>query len=238
MLTTYLTVVLVAYLLGSIPFGYILVKLFLKQDIRTTGSGNIGATNVARSGRKGLALATLLLDAGKGYLAVWAAMNWLYPFRRLDIYDPLPFIHYLQTHFEVWGTAALFAILGHVFPVWLKFRGGKGVATAVGAFLLLTPKAVGVAVITFALLFAVSRIVSLASISAAIAFSACLLSWRFTFPWPEEYDYKYTGLLWTAAGIVILKHHSNIRRLLNGTEPKFGEKKVTPTDPIQMERNA
>src|SRR5947208_9012303 len=114
MTQTYITIAAVSYLLGSIPFGYILVRLFMKQDIRATGSGNIGATNVARSGAKGLAIATLLLDAGKGWLAVtWLVvlrLGWDYPMAA--------------------AIAALFAILGHCFPVWLRFRGGKGVATA------------------------------------------------------------------------------------------------------------
>src|SRR6266700_2504067 len=106
-----------AYLLGSIPFGYLLVRIFRKQDIRATGSGNIGATNVARSGAKGLGIATLLLDLGKAFAAVKIAQH-LAP----GDYDP-----------------AVAAILGHVFPIWLSFRGGKGVASALGVFFALTP---------------------------------------------------------------------------------------------------
>src|SRR5664279_4462323 len=117
----------IAYLLGSIPFGYLLVRVFRKEDIRKQGSGNIGATNVARSGAKGLGLATLLLDLGKGYAAVKIA-QYIAP----GMYD-------------VAVAAAVAAVVGHVFPVWLKFRGGKGVATALGVFLALTwPSAVAI----------------------------------------------------------------------------------------------
>ena len=126
-----------AYFLGSIPFGYILVRLFLKQDIRSSGSGNIGATNVARSGAKGLAVATLLLDAGKGALAVLLAE--ILGLRILERYTPVT-QPLSQAMANLTALAALFAIVGHVFPVWLKFKGGKGVATAVGAFGLLAPR--------------------------------------------------------------------------------------------------
>ncbi|HEY1216254.1 MAG TPA: glycerol-3-phosphate 1-O-acyltransferase PlsY [Bryobacteraceae bacterium] len=265
MLTTYLTVALVAYLLGSIPFGYILVKLFLKQDIRTTGSGNIGATNVARSGKRGLAIATLLLDAGKGALAVAIAM----PLAEAI----LPEAHrgYFGCQFRAFsgpksGTqegaaeaaivlciAPLFAILGHVFPAWLRFRGGKGVATAVGAFLYLGPKAALLAFGVFIAAFAISRYVSVSSIVASGAFP--FLWWRFSARdvfgpfywtrdglWPilvtSQAIYVCSTLVAVCSLVVISKHHTNIRRLLNGTEPKFGVKKSVPPDPIQVEKNA
>src|SRR4051812_6322806 len=158
---TYIIVALVSYLLGSIPFGYILVKLFLKQDIRDTGSGNIGATNVARSGAKGLAIATLLLDAGKGLLVTMLLLG----------FSAYSLIHggreVAAAVFAFCAFAALCAVLGHMFPVWLKFRGGKGVATAVGAFSLLAPKAVAVALIVFAVTVLATRFVSLGSICAA-----------------------------------------------------------------------
>src|SRR3954470_6334092 len=129
---TYFIVATVAYLLGSIPLGYILVRVFMKQDIRATGSGNIGATNVARSGAKGLAIATLLLDAAKGFVAVgWVLVS------AVDF----PLVLNLA------AFAGFCAVLGHMFPLWLRFRGGKGVATAVGAFVLLAPRALGVALI-------------------------------------------------------------------------------------------
>ncbi len=123
-------VAFIGYLLGSIPFGFLLVLAFRKEDIRSLGSGNIGATNVVRSGAKGLGALTFLLDAAKGYLAVFAAGHlvfWPSPPTTL-LYD-LPAI------------AAAFAVLGHMYPVWLKFKGGKGVATALGVFLALSPAA-------------------------------------------------------------------------------------------------
>src|SRR5258708_5990699 len=142
----------IAYLLGSIPFGYLLVRIFRNQDIRTQGSGNIGATNVARSGAKGLGLATLLLDMGKAAAGVLIA-------ERLA-----------PGQYDVAVAAAVAAILGHVFPVWLKFRGGKGVASALGVFLALTWPA-GLATFgVFLVVFALTRYVSLASIVAAAAF--------------------------------------------------------------------
>ena len=218
---TYLTVAVVAYLLGSIPFGYILVKIFLKQDIRTTGSGNIGATNVARSGKKGLAIATLLLDAGKGVVAVAFATRFLVA---MDVGL------YLRQADEVRAFAALIAIVGHIFPIWLRFRGGKGVATGVGACLAFNPLATASALIAFVIVFALSRIVSLSSIVGTLVFPIALI--------PFSHSPIAIGFGLAASSTIILKHHSNIRRLLNGTEPKFGVKKAIPTDPIQVEKNA
>src|SRR4051812_47510143 len=167
---TYIIVALFAYLLGSIPFGYILVRLFRKQDIRQTGSGNIGATNVARSGAKGLAIATLLLDAGKGYAAARLAVELI---AALGLPMPLPDDYILgsfSSFIRLANVAALFAVVGHMFPIWLKFLGGKGVATAVGAFLVFAAPGIGIALVVFAIVLAAFRYVSLASISAAIAF--------------------------------------------------------------------
>src|ERR1700716_745146 len=141
-----------AYLLGSIPFGYLLVKIFRKQDIRATGSGNIGATNVVRSGAKGLGIATLLLDCGKAFLAVKIAQ------------------HIAPGNYDLAVLAAVAAILGHVFPVWLGFRGGKGVASALGVFLALTPISALAILGIFLAVFFLTRYVSLASILAAAAF--------------------------------------------------------------------
>ena len=128
LLLTYLLVSLAAYLLGSIPSGYILVRIFLKEDIRAKGSGNIGATNVIRSGSKGLGALTFLLDACKGYVAVVLAT-------RIASIPSLTPVNYQNAA----ALAALFAILGHVYTVWLRFKGGKGVATALGVFLALAP---------------------------------------------------------------------------------------------------
>ena len=143
------------YLLGSIPFGYILVRLFLRRDIREVGSGNIGATNVARSS-PALGALTLLLDSAKGLTAVLLVAH-LFPQQKL-----LPVI------------AALSAVTGHIFSAWLKFHGGKGVATGLGSFVLLTPKAMLVVVLIFVVVLAVSRYVSLGSIVAVAAFPPML----------------------------------------------------------------
>jgi acyl phosphate:glycerol-3-phosphate acyltransferase len=192
----------VAYLLGSIPFGYLLVRIFRKEDIRTTGSGNIGATNVARSGAKGLGIATLLLDLGKAYLAVKIA-QWLAP-----------------GNYDVAVAAAIAAILGHVYPAWLGFRGGKGVASALGVFLALTwPSALSILAV-FIVVFLLTRYVSLASIIA----SASLPLFAFHFV-PQRTPIVIFGFLFIPI-LVIAKHHQNIRRLLAGTESRFGKQKV------------
>lgn len=226
----YFVVALISYLLGSIPFGYILVRVFLRTDVRTLGSGNIGATNVGRTGHRGLAIATLLLDAGKGSLAVWhgqyAAQHHLIgEGRSIDV--PWPFV--------VGAMAALFAVLGHVFPVWLKFKGGKGVATAVGAFALLAPKAVLVALGVFLLTVAVSRFVSLGSILGAIAFPIAVY-WLSGSRYGSALPHIVGSIALTSA-LVILKHHQNIRRLFAGTENKLGAKAPLPANPVQTEKN-
>lgn len=211
----YLIVAIVAYLLGSIPFGYLLVKTFRGQDIRLSGSGNIGATNVARSGARGLGAITLLLDVLKGLLAVWLASmlaastgNHRCSSDALSDIPCVPAMHLMS-------LAALFAVLGHIFPVWLKFKGGKGVATALGVFALLFPKAVLVSLLIFIIVLALSRYVSLGSILAALSF-----------PLAAYFVYKpeWIPLVLTAAvsAVVILKHHQNIRRLLKGNENRFG----------------
>jgi acyl phosphate:glycerol-3-phosphate acyltransferase len=186
-----------SYLLGSIPFGLILVGIFRGQDIRLTGSGNIGATNVARSS-PALGVLTLILDAAKGLLAVALARTF-FPGSNL-----------------LAGVAALFAILGHLFPIWLKFRGGKGVATSLGSFALLAPKALLLALGVFVLVVLVFRQVSLGSIVAVALFP--LLAWLL-------HDYggvpQVLILMAIASVVIIAKHHQNIRRLLAGTEPRF-----------------
>ncbi|HYL92889.1 MAG TPA: glycerol-3-phosphate 1-O-acyltransferase PlsY, partial [Alphaproteobacteria bacterium] len=151
--------------LGSIPFGYLLVKIFRGQDIRQTGSGNIGATNVARSGAKGLGAATLVLDALKGALAVWLAAVLSHSSNNA-CGTPGACIPAIR----LMSVAALFAVVGHVFPVWLKFRGGKGVATALGVFIVLFPWATLIALGVFVVTAVVSRYVSLGSILGAISF--------------------------------------------------------------------
>ncbi len=195
-----------AYLLGSIPFGYLLVRIFRQQDIRSIGSGNIGATNVARSGAKGLGIATLLLDLGKAWLAVLLARHFAGGLAPGQAYD-------------VAVGAAIAAIVGHCFPVWLGFRGGKGVASALGVFLALTWPS-GLAILTvFLIIFAITRYVSLASILAAASFPLFGFHFVATRTPVVTFGFLFIPLL------VILKHHENIRRLLAGTESRFGAKK-------------
>jgi acyl phosphate:glycerol-3-phosphate acyltransferase len=209
----YLTLIAVAvcsYLLGSIPFGYILVRVFQGIDIRSIGSGNIGATNVARTGGKGLAVATLILDTFKGWLPVFLVLHlpWIQTSSSAQL-------HTLATF------AALVAVLGHMFPVWLGFKGGKGVATGLGVFLALAPLAVLIAVVSFIVIVALTRYVSLGSIVAAAAFPLAL--W-----WLERSLFPAPALAMCAAValLVILRHHQNIGRLLAGTESRFGARKA------------
>jgi acyl phosphate:glycerol-3-phosphate acyltransferase len=186
-----------SYLLGSVPFGYILLRIFRGQDVRQTGSGNIGATNVARSSPL-LGILTLLLDALKGAAAV-AVTRALFPDQMM-----------------LAAIAALFAILGHAFPVWLRFRGGKGVATGLGSFLMLAPKIVLIALGIFVVMVFAFRYVSLASIVTVALFP--LLAWLL-----KEYGNTPVVLVFMAAAsaLIIAKHGGNIRRLLAGTEPHF-----------------
>lgn len=204
----------IAYLLGSIPFGYLLVRVFLKQDIRATGSGNIGATNVARSGAKGLGLVTLLLDLGKGYAAVMIA-------RALAV-------HTLGANasgiYDIEVAAAVAAICGHVFPVWLGFKGGKGVATALGVFLALNWPAAVAILIVFAVIFALTRYVSLASVIGSASFP--VFGFHFV---TQRTPIVWFGFLFIPA-LIIVKHHGNIRRLANGTESGFGSKSKSGAD--------
>lgn len=182
------------YLLGSVPFGLILTRLFDAGDIRQIGSGNIGATNVLRTGRKGLAAGTLLLDGAKGFLAVW--LTWRY----------LP---------DVPGFAALGAVLGHCFPIWLKFKGGKGVATTLGVTLgLAWPIGAAYALVWLAML-AVTRISSLSGMAAAVAapIAAAALG-----------RLELVPVLAAIAFTVLILHRANIARLRAGTEPKVGSK--------------
>ena len=210
-----IAVVVCSYLLGSIPFGYILVRLFEGVDVRSIGSGNIGATNVARSGRKGLAIATLVLDAFKGWLPVFLVL-------KLSVLKlpNIPATSPAQLH-TLAAVAALTALVGHMFPVWLGFKGGKGVATGLGVFLALAPAAALGALLIFAIVVLFTRYVSLGSILAA-AFFPALVYWleRDTFPAPALLMCAAAGLL------VVLRHHQNIARLWAGTESRFGARKA------------
>ena len=186
---------LVSYLLGSIPFGLVLTRLAGKGDLRDIGSGNIGATNVLRTGSKGLAAATLLLDAAKGAVAVLLAQR-LWP--------------------EAVDVAAAGALIGHLYPVWLKFRGGKGAATLFGILVPLLPMAALIYAVTWIAMLLMVRISSVAGMSAAASgpVSSAFLGHRELFP-----------LLLGFALLVIWKHRENIRRLLAGTEPRVGRVK-------------
>ncbi len=182
------------YGLGSIPFGLILTRMTGAGDLRSIGSGNIGATNVLRTGRKGLAAATLLLDMGKGFLAVWLASRW----------------------FPDWVVmAAMGAFLGHCFPVWLKFNGGKGVATMMGVALGLAWPIGAVYAAVWLGVLAATRFSSLAGISAAV--SAPLAAFA-------AGRNELVPVLAALALLVTLLHRANIARLRAGTEPKVGAK--------------
>jgi glycerol-3-phosphate acyltransferase PlsY len=211
LIATYILVAVIAYLLGSIPFGYILVRLFHGTDVRSTGSGNIGATNVARSSKK-LGIATLALDALKGYLAVEAG--------RLIVEPHVihPYIGDTPPYYIALGLAALFAMLGHIFPVWLKFKGGKGVATGVGVFLAIAWQPVLIVLVAFAVIYALTKYVSLGSIVATAAFPVVAY---FFLPNARE----LMPFIIAAAALIIAKHHQNIRRLLSGTEHRLDLKK-------------
>jgi acyl phosphate:glycerol-3-phosphate acyltransferase len=185
----------IGYILGSIPFGYLLVRVFHGADIRKTGSGNIGATNVSRTSLA-LGIVTLLFDASKGLGAVVLA-RFLFPG---DI--------------RAAGAAALFSVVGHIFPVWLKFRGGKGVATGLGSFILLAPKSVVICIAIFLAVAALFRYVSLASMTAVALLPVVI----FVFS-PRAPVVSLVALL--AALLILVQHRGNMGRLLSGVEPRF-----------------
>lgn len=228
----YLIVAAVAYLLGSIPFGYILVLVFRGEDVRNTGSGNIGATNVARTGSRGLAIATLFLDALKGSVAVLFAFSFgkhaLSAQQRglwhaAQEYNPLAhsaaFIDIQQHLYLLAAIAAVFAILGHVFTPWLRFKGGKGVATGLGVFVALAPKAVLLVLVIFVAIVAITRYISLGSIVAAALFPLA-----FYLLHKQSATVLTVALISIVSLLIIYRHQENIRRLLAGKENRFGSK--------------
>jgi glycerol-3-phosphate acyltransferase PlsY len=205
-LKLYLIWCLGAFLAGSIPFGLVLVKLAGKGDVRTQGSGNIGATNVMRAGGKGLGIATLLLDAAKGFLPVFIAKH---------------FFHFAP---EFLAFVALAAVVGHMFTPWLRFQGGKGVATALGAVLGYHALMVVPAFGAFVLLLLVFRYVSLGSVVAAVVL--LLTAMGFLGEWArlpvQEGMAQGPILAWVLmVGLVIRKHSANLNRLMQGTESRF-----------------
>jgi glycerol-3-phosphate acyltransferase PlsY len=203
-----LLIVVAAYLLGSIPSGYLLVRIFRHQDIRSVGSGNIGATNVLRSGGKILGAATFVVDLLKGSSAVW-----LGAFLAVLLLPHAPVRN-------IEAVAALSAVLGHMFPVWLGFHGGKGVATGFGVFLVAAPWAAVAAVSVFALVLVLSRYVSLASILGAASFP--VFAW---FLVSGDRPPFFIDVQVAVALLIIAKHYQNIRRLFAGTESRLGAKK-------------
>jgi len=192
--------VFAGYLLGSIPFGYLLVRLRSGRDVRSVGSGNIGATNVVRAAGWSTGVATLILDLAKGIFAVWLAG------------------HFSDGNIRIMMFAGLAAILGHIFPVWLKFSGGKGVATALGVFLMISWTAVAAAVPVFAIVVLFWRYISLASVSAAAALP--LLVYLLYAPGHAPPTAVTVGTLLTSV-LIIVKHRKNIERLMAGTEPRI-----------------
>jgi len=190
---------LAAYVCGSIPFGLLLGKLFGAKDVRKTGSGNIGATNVARSAGLSAGILTLVLDAAKGAVPVWLVR------------------HYFPDHAAFQILAGLGALAGHCFPVWLKFRGGKGVATAAGVFLVLCLPAALLALLVFALVVGFWRYVSLAAAMPLLVY----FLWAPHFAPPISVT---VGSL-AAAMLIVYKHDANLQRLVEGTEPKFSLRK-------------
>ena len=216
---------LFGYLIGSIPFGLVLCAAFGYGDIRNIGSGNIGATNVLRTGNKPLALATLLLDSGKGAIAVllayWIQKNFPHPCTleicaegATDCGCPSYVFSAISSYACL---AGFFAILGHLYPVWLKFKGGKGVATTLGTLIALAPPVGIMACGIWSIMAGVFKYSSLAALVAVM-----------TTPLMAHYIYgnpNLSGLCAAVAFLVWIKHRPNIKRLMSGEEPKIGQKK-------------
>ena len=210
-----LALIVASYLIGSIPFSFLVVKGFAGADIRQLGSRNVGATNVARTFGKAPGVIALLLDIAKGVAAVSLA-RWLTALPQW----PLNGIDASPWHSRAFwiALAGLIAVLAHMFPVWLKFHGGKGVATATGAFLAMDPLAVLAAAIVFLIVLLSLRFVSLASMLSAASI-------------PVFFRFLTHAPFWTIilsiiiAMLIIVKHHSNIARLTQGTERRMGERK-------------
>jgi acyl phosphate:glycerol-3-phosphate acyltransferase len=210
-------VIAASYLIGSIPFSFIVARVKSGTDIRQRGSHNVGATNVARTAGKAAGITALLLDGSKGFAAVALARYLVsqpsWPIQASITGGPL------QSH-EFWiALAGLIAILGHMFPVWLRFHGGKGVATATGVFLALGPIVIAAAAIIFVIVLITTRFVSLASMFAA---ASVPVFFHFLAPHAPFWRVVISIII---AMVVIVKHHSNIARLASGTEGRIGERR-------------
>ena len=205
----FIVIAVAAYLLGSFPTGYLVARA-RGIDIRAVGSGNIGATNVFRMVGKTAGVFALIIDGLKGYAACTWLCDWVLalpggPTTNTGLYRIL---------------AGITAVLGHNFTCWLKFKGGKGIATSAGVYFALAPLAAGVALSTWIIVFALGRYVSVASIAAAVALPTAV--------WLTK-DSRFLGIVTTALGLLaIYKHKGNIQRLLNGTERRLGQKSATP----------
>jgi len=191
-----LLVLVVAYLVGGIPFGYLLVKLKTGEDVRSKGSGNIGATNVLRTTGRAIAIVTLLLDIGKGFFAVWFAAR-------------------LTDNSPEWTSAAALAVMaGHAYPVFLKFQGGKAVASFIGAFLYLTPVPLGASLVLFVIVVWATRHISMGSVAAAGSLPLAV--------WMIEHPPGVVLLASIAAAVfIVYRHRANIERIRAGNENVF-----------------
>jgi glycerol-3-phosphate acyltransferase PlsY len=206
---------IVAYLLGSIPFGLLIVKMLGGPDVREVGSGNIGAANVARNAGKFAGILTLILDAAKGYLAVWLAAR------------------FTHNNIRWMMVAAIFAVIGHMFTVWLNFHGGKGVATGLGVFLPICWQAVAAAVVLWLIVVVFWKYSSLGSISAAAALPG--LIYLLYAPGHVPSEFVTFGTLFICI-LVVIKHKSNIERLIAGTEPRI-DNRDTDSDNDREDRD-
>lgn len=207
--STALLLLLASYLLGSIPFGLLFAKILGGKDVRQHGSGNIGATNVSRVAGPLAGILTLIFDTAKGGAAVWIAG------------------HFTNHSAMAMMLAGLAALVGHCFPAWLKFRGGKGVATALGIFSVLSPASALAGLVIFALTFAFWQYVSLASLTAAAAMPLVIY-----FLWAPGHAPPLVVHLGTlfATALVFFKHRGNVQRLTQGAEPKYARNRSKGED--------
>jgi glycerol-3-phosphate acyltransferase PlsY len=214
---SYIVVAVAAYLLGSIPFGFLVAKA-KGIDIRSVGSGNIGATNAMRVLGKPAAIFVLLMDAAKGYAACWGG---IFIFTNFSPNSEVHSFHDLSVMLQQWENCAIiagiFAVLGHNYTCWLKFKGGKGIATTAGVYLALAPWALLVALVVFVLAVLFTKYVSVGAIAAAIVLPVTV--------WIMMPQNPFLGIVTTALGaLAVYRHKSNIQRLMAGTENRLGKK--------------